>query len=59
MKLSPLQWLVLDDISEFRHRLKWAIQRYRDFHLEQWTAQSGLLSDEHPLPVLSLDEVLV
>jgi hypothetical protein len=56
-KLNPLRCLsndiyeffsYSDDISEFRARLKSAIQRYRNFHLDRWTPKPGILSDEHP-----------
>ncbi|CAL5041721.1 unnamed protein product [Urochloa decumbens] len=46
-QLNPIRWLI-NDISEFRVRLKSAIQRHRDFHLDRWTLKTGILSDEHP-----------
>ncbi|KAL6603753.1 hypothetical protein ACP70R_044114 [Stipagrostis hirtigluma subsp. patula] len=53
-KLNPLLWLT-DDISEFRDRLKRAIQRHKDFYLDRWTLKPGLLPDEHLLPLRPLD----
>ncbi|XP_039805119.1 disease resistance protein RGA5-like [Panicum virgatum] len=50
-KLNPLRWLT-NDFSEFRDRLRRAIQRYRNFHLDRWTFKPGILSDPPLLPLL-------
>ncbi|KAL6873415.1 hypothetical protein ACP4OV_013497 [Aristida adscensionis] len=55
-KLNPVLWF-MDEISNFRMFLKMDIQRYKDFHLDQWTLKPGILADEHPLLLRPLNAV--